>query len=703
LYYCNVNLQTGIQYIKGIGPKKAEVLNKSIGIKTVGDLLEYYPFRYDDRSHFLKIKDIVSSSIAIQIVGKIVNFSTVNKGRKRLVANFEDDTGSIELIWFQGIKWVQQSLKTDTHYIIYGKPNFYKNNISFIHPEMEPYEQFKQKYATPFQPVYPLTETLKNHYVNNKTFVKVFQTIIPEVYNQISETLPQWILDKYKLISKCDAIKEIHLPSNPQKLEKARFRLKFEELFYIQLKILSNKVLREQKQQGFVFTKVGDYFNTFYKKNLSFELTGDQKRVVREIRKDCGSGKQMNRLLQGDVGSGKTLVALMSMLIALDNGYQAALMVPTEILAQQHFQSFKKFLKALDINVELLTGSTSAKEKNRIKKSILTGETQILIGTHALIEDTVQFKNLALVVIDEQHRFGVAQRAKMWIKNTLVPHILVMTATPIPRTLAMTFYGDLDVSTINEMPPGRKPVITKHIRESSRLRAYGFMREQIEKGKQAYIVYPLIKESEKLDFENLVTGYQQVQSYFPPPKYVVGMLHGKMKPKEKEDEMALFLKRQIHILVSTTVIEVGVDVPNATLMIIESAERFGLSQLHQLRGRVGRDKDQSFCILITKNAISDTTKKRMNIMVNSNDGFQIAEEDLKLRGPGDMEGTQQSGTPFNLKIAELAKDTSIIIMVRELAIRILDKDSLLEKQENRLLRNQLIKLQNRETDWGKIS
>ncbi len=698
-----MNLQTNIQYIKGIGPKKAEAIGKSLGISTIDGLLEYYPFRYEDRSRFLKIREIVSSATAVQIVGRITNIETVTKGRKRLVAVFQDETGLVKLIWFQGVKWVQQSLQLNREYVVYGKPNFFKNEISFIHPEMELLDQFKQKPATPFQPVYPLTEMLKNYYINNKTLVKVFQTIIPEVYEEIPESLPEWILKKFRLLPKRDAVKEIHLPTNPQKLEKARYRLKFEELFYIQLKIVSNKVYREKKQQGVVFEKVGDYFNTFYKKNLPFELTNAQKRVIKEIRHNCGTGKQMNRLLQGDVGSGKTLVALMSMLIALDNGYQSALMVPTEILAQQHFQSFTLFLQGLDIHIELLTGSTTAKEKKRIKESVALGETDILIGTHALIEDTVQFKNLALVVIDEQHRFGVAQRAKMWMKSNVAPHILVMTATPIPRTLAMTFYGDLDISTINEMPPGRKPIITKHIRASSRLRAYGFMRDQIEKGKQAYIIYPLIEESEKLDFENLVTGYKQVQSYFPPPKYVVGMLHGRMKPKEKEEEMAMFLKKQIHILVSTTVIEVGVDVPNASLMIIESAERFGLSQLHQLRGRVGRDKNQSYCILITKNAISDTTKKRMAIMVSSNDGFEIAEEDLKLRGPGDMEGTQQSGIPFNLKIAELAKDTAIISIVRELAIQILEKDSDLKHPNNKLLRNQLVKMKSQEIDWGKIS
>ena len=698
-----MNLQTKIQYISGIGPKKAEALDKSIGVKTINDLLEYYPFRYEDRSRLFKINEIVSASTAIQIAGRITNIETVSKGRKRLVAIFQDETGFVKLMWFQGIKWVQNALQMNHEYVIYGKPNFYKNEISFIHPEMELLTQFKQKTATPFQPVYPLTEVLKKQYVNNKTLVKVFQTVIPEVYTQIPESLPEWILEKFNLLPRRDAVKEIHLPTNLRKLEKARYRLKFEELFYLQLKIVSNKVYREKKQQGVVFEKVGNYFNGFYKNNLPFELTGAQKRVIREIRRDCATTKQMNRLLQGDVGSGKTLVALMSMLIALDNGYQAALMVPTEILAQQHFSSFVKFLDNMDIQIELLTGSTSAKEKKRIKESVASGETRILIGTHALIEDTVQFKNLALVVIDEQHRFGVAQRAKMWGKSKIAPHILVMTATPIPRTLAMTFYGDLDISTIDEMPPGRKPIITKHIRASSRLRAYGFLRDQIAKGKQAYIVYPLIEESEKLDFENLVTGYKQIQSYFPPPEYVVGMLHGRMKPKEKEEEMVLFLKKQIHILVSTTVIEVGVDVPNASLMIIESAERFGLSQLHQLRGRVGRDKDQSYCILITKNAISDTTKKRMSIMVGSNDGFEIAEEDLKLRGPGDLEGTQQSGIPFNLKIAELAKDSAIIKMVRDLAVQILERDTDLKSSENKLLKNQLIKMKSQETDWGKIS
>jgi len=698
-----MNLQTDIQYIKGIGPKKAEILKKSVDITTVGDLLEYFPFRYEDRSRLLKITDINSAATTIQVLGKIVDIEIITKGRKRLVATFRDDTGRVKLIWFQGVTWIQRTIQLNKSYVIYGKPNFFKNEISFIHPELESYDTFKQKPETPFHPVYPLTESLKKYYINNKVLIRIFQTIIPEIYQEIPETLPQWILDKFNLLSKQKAIKEIHLPSNTKQLEKARYRLKFEELFFIQLKILAAKADRKRKQEGVIFKKVGTLFNRFYKDNLPFELTNAQKRVIREIRNDCATGTQMNRLLQGDVGSGKTLVALMSMLIALDNSYQTALMVPTEILAQQHFSSFKKLLNNLDIQIELLTGSTTAKEKNRIKEATANGNTQILIGTHALIEDTVQFKNLALVVIDEQHRFGVAQRAKMWEKSTFVPHILVMTATPIPRTLAMTLYGDLDISTIDEMPPGRKPVITRHIRAASRLRAYHFLKEQIDKGKQAYIIYPLIEESEKLDFENLVTGYKQVQSYFPPPRYVVGMLHGKMKPKEKEEEMLLFQRKQIHFLVSTTVIEVGVDVSNATLMIIESAERFGLSQLHQLRGRVGRDKSQSYCILITKDAISDTVRKRMSIMVNANNGFTIAEEDLKLRGPGDISGTQQSGIPFNLKIAELAKDASVISLVRNLAIRILDIDPDLANQQNVILKNQLVKMKKNEVDWGKIS
>lgn len=696
-----MNLQTSIQYVSGIGPKKAEAIKKNLDITTVEELLTYFPFRYEDRSRFYKINAITSSAALVQVSGKITDIKIVSHGRRRLIVSFTDGNGLMKLIWFQGIKWVQQSLKVNKSYVAYGKPNFFKGEISIIHPEMELYDTFVQKYSTPFQPVYPLSENLKNSFVNNKTFVKAFQTIIPEVCSEIKETLPPWILDQFRLLSNGDAFKEIHLPSDMKKLEKARYRFKFEELFYLQLKILQSKVIRA-KEKGLIFEKTGNLLNTFFRENLPFELTAAQKRVIKEIRHDFLTGSQMNRLLQGDVGSGKTLVALMTMLIALGNGYQSTLMVPTEILAQQHFQSFQVLLKGMDISVALLTGSTSQKDKNTIKKAVQQGDIDILIGTHALIEDTVIFKNLGYVVIDEQHRFGVAQRAKMWQKSNIPPHILVMTATPIPRTLAMTLYGNMDVSTIDEMPPGRKPIITKHIRIGSRIKAYGFVRKEIEKGQQAYIVYPLIEESEKLDFENLMSGYEVVQSYFPPPKYVVGMVHGKMKPKDKEAEMNLFIQNKSHIIVSTTVIEVGVDIPNASIMIIESAERFGLSQLHQLRGRIGRNSNQSYCILITKNEISDTTKKRMRIMVESNDGFKIAEADLKLRGPGDMEGTQQSGIPFNLKIAELSKDGPIIMLVRNLCEKILEKDPELINPLNKILNTELAKRFYKENDWGKI-
>ncbi len=700
-----MNLYDKIQFIKGVGPKKAALLEQELGIATVADLLEYFPYRFDDRTKIYRIADLSPSfsGTNIQIAGSFSgDFQTITKGRRRLVATFSDGSGTVKIIWFQGFEWVKKKYKPGIRYVIFGRPNIFKNEISFVHPEIEEYDTSLIK-SNKLLPVYPLKEKLKKNFINNKTFRKLISVILPEVYSQIPETLPPYIMEKYKLIPRRDAIKNMHLPQNPQMVDKARYRLKFEELFFVQLKIQQRKFIRKTKDQGIVFEKVGKLFNDFYHNNLPFELTGAQKRVIKEIRKDFKSGKQMNRLLQGDVGSGKTLVALMSMLIAIDNGYQTALMVPTEVLAQQHFYSIKELLGNLPVTVELLTGSLTAKAKKEIKKRLAAGEINIIIGTHALIEDDVVFDNLGFVVIDEQHRFGVAQRAKMWQKNTVPPHVLVMTATPIPRTLAMTLYGDLDVSVIDEMPPGRKPVRTFHIKSSERFKVYNFIKKEIDKGRQAYVVFPLIEESPKLDYENLVAGYNDILSFFPPPKYLSVMVHGKMKPAEKEEEMKLFASGQAKIMVATTVIEVGINVPNATIMVIESAEKFGLAQLHQLRGRVGRGKHQSYCFLITKDTIGDTAQRRMNIMTSTNDGFEIAEADLKLRGPGDIEGKQQSGMPINLKIAELGKDGLLLEQTKKVAIEVLQNDTFLQNPENKILQQQLKKIYFKEVDWSKIS
>ena len=698
-----MELSTKIQYIKGIGEKRANLLASELDLHTVEDFLSYFPFRYENRSQIYTIQEITSTSAMIQVKGRISDFQTITKGKKRLTARLSDETGEAQIVWFRGIKWIQDSIKPNKTYLIYGRPNLFKGNISFIHPEVVLWDTYKAGYQAPFMPVYPLTETLKKNYITNKIFVNIFKTIIPEIYSKIPETLPDYLLKKYNLLSRAETLKHIHLPSNLALLEKARYRLKFEEILWIQLRLLQKKLILENQNNGFIFETVGDLFNDFYKHHLPFELTNAQKRVIKEIRHNTAHGKQMNRLLQGDVGSGKTLVALMTMLIAADNGYQSALMAPTEVLAIQHYKSITKMLKGLPVEVTLLTGSTKKKERTEIHEGLLSGRTHIIIGTHALIEDSVQFKQLGLVIIDEQHRFGVAQRAKMWNKNdNNPPHILVMTATPIPRTLAMTLYGDLDVSVIDEMPPGRKPIITKHTYTDKRIRVYGFLRDKIEQGEQVYIIYPLIDESETLDFENLMSGYQTLQSYFPPPKYLIAMVHGKMKPQEKEEEMQLFAKGQAQILVATTVIEVGIDVPNATTIVIESAERFGLSQLHQLRGRVGRGNKQSQCILITKYELGDTTRRRMETMVRTNDGFEIAETDMKLRGQGDLDGTQQSGIPLSLKMVELSKDSKLIEFVRNVANAILQKDSHLEQDANRRLKNHL-KNANETITWRDIS
>lgn len=695
-------LEQDIKFLPGVGPKRAEILYKELNIKTFGDLIYYFPFKYIDRTRFYKISEIHAQMPYIQVKGKIRTMETVGSGNKaRLSARFYDDTGSIELVWFRAIKWQKENLKLNKEYIVFGKPSEFNGRINVVHPEMETEEEKQLKPAGLFQGYYITTENMKNKYLNSKTINKFQLTLIQLAKGKIKETLPESILKKLKLASLEKSLTTIHKPENTVDLKNARFRLKFEELFHIQLKILALKHNREKKYKGFRFEEIGYNFNTFYKDFLPFELTGAQKKVIREIRRDVNRNIQMNRLLQGDVGSGKTLVALMTMLIAMDNGFQSCIMAPTEILAQQHYQSVTKFLNGMNVNVGLLTGSTKTKERKILHEELESGKMQILIGTHALIEDTVVFKKLGLVVIDEQHRFGVAQRAKLWQKNDLIPpHVLVMTATPIPRTLAMTVYGDLDVSVIDELPPGRKPIQTMHFFENRRKQVYNFLRQQMDKGTQVYIVYPLITESEKMDLKNLEEGYRHITEAFPDVK--VSMVHGRMKPAQKEKAMQTFKKGETKIMVATTVIEVGVDVPNAAVMVIESAERFGLSQLHQLRGRVGRGAEQSYCILMSSYKISNESRKRLETMVRTNDGFDIAEVDMKLRGPGDLEGTQQSGMGFDLKIANLGKDGKILQLAREEATEILSKDPGLQSHENRVLLEHLMASKT-DFDWSSIS
>ena len=694
-------LQTDIQYVPGIGPQRASVLNKELEIFTLEDLFRYYPYRYVDRSRLYYVHEIEGSMPYVQLKGRITAFETFGEGRKRrLVAHFTDGTGFVDLIWFQGIRFVEGKYKRNKEYIVFGKPAQFGSKYSIAHPDIEACDTPEYRPEGLFA-YYNTTEKMKRSYINSKTLNKMMESAFGMLKTRIPESLSPNVIDAVGLISLNDALENIHFPKNPILLRDAEFRLKFEELFFIQLNILRYSANRKAKLKGFFFQKVGDYLNSFYEKHLPFELTNAQKRVIREIRTDTASGKQMNRLLQGDVGSGKTLVALMLMLIALDNGFQSCLMAPTEILASQHLTTFKETLSDMNVNVALLTGSTRKKAREKLHAELLSGEIDILIGTHALIEDTVNFNNLGFVVIDEQHRFGVAQRAKMWAKNEHPPHMLVMTATPIPRTLAMTVYGDLDVSVIDELPPGRKPVQTGHRFEQKRGALYQFLRDEIKKGRQAYIVYPLIEESEKIDLQNLEDGYKQIVELFP--EFTVCKMHGRMKPAEKEEEMSKFVANEAQIMVSTTVIEVGVNVPNASMMIIESAQRFGLSQLHQLRGRVGRGADQSYCILVTPYELSSDTRKRMAIMTESNDGFVIAEADLKLRGPGDLEGTQQSGIPFNLRIADLVRDSNILYRAREVAEEIIEQDAALEQPQHEVLRRQLSRLGGNKYDWGRIS
>lgn len=690
---------TPIEYLKGVGPQRAELLRKEIGIHTFYDLLNYFPFRYVDRSVFQTVADIPEMNGPVQLRGRIVGMREEGVGRrKRLTAQFQDTTGMIQLVWFKGGSWIKKSVTINDEIVLYGKATQYGGKWNIPHPEMTPIK----KHEVGLQPVYSSTEKLSSAGLDSKGIHKLQRNLFEQVPFQFEEFIPDAILQEHKLIRRNQAMQWVHFPKTEQHAEVAKLRLKFEELLLLQMELLVRKKIAMNRSKGFQFEKVGEAFNTFYNQHLPFDLTGAQKRVLKEIRADINTGHHMNRLLQGDVGSGKTLVALLTMLLGIDNGFQAALMAPTEILAIQHYESLREMLSGMDVKIGLLTGSTKKKERRILHEELESGELQILIGTHALLEDVVQFKNLGIVVIDEQHRFGVAQRARMWKKNTIPPHVLIMTATPIPRTLAMTFYGDLDVSVIDELPPGRKPITTVHRYDAHRLRVFGFMREEIAKGRQVYIVYPLIHESEKLDFNNLMDGFEAIQRAFPLPDYKVSIVHGKMKPEDKEFEMSRFSRGETQIMVATTVIEVGVNVPNASVMIIESAERFGLSQLHQLRGRVGRGAEKSYCILMTGDKLSPDSKKRMKTMVRTNDGFEIAEVDLQLRGPGDLMGTQQSGV-IDLKIANLARDGHLVSLARQVATEVLNSDPNLEKPDNKGLRGKLINALNSRPDWGKIA
>ncbi len=688
-------------YLPGVGPKKAEILRKEAGISSYEDLLFYFPYKYIDRSRFYKVSEITGNMPYIQLKGRILYYDTVGEGRtRRLVAKFTDGTGTIDLVWFKGLNYVTDKYKTGTEYIVFGKPAEFGHIYNIPHPDIDPVDQADQV-AAGLTPFYNTSEKMKKSFLNSRAIQNLQYTLLSSLNWNLPETLPADVLSRIRMMPLNEAIRNVHFPESTEKLRLAQLRLKFDELFFIQLNILRTASLRKLKLKGIVFPTVGDYFNTFYKDYLPFELTGAQKRVVKEIRADMGSGRQMNRLLQGDVGSGKTLVALLSMLLAVDNHCQACMMAPTEILATQHYATVMEFLKDMDIRVALLTGSTKKKERNAILPAIASGEIQIVIGTHALIEETVVFSSLGLAIIDEQHRFGVEQRARLWKKNAIVPHVLVMTATPIPRTLAMTLYGDLDVSVIDELPPGRKPIQTVHRYDNKKAQLYDFLRKEIQLGRQVYVVYPLIEGSEKLDYKNLEDGFETFKEVFP--EYKVCMVHGKMKAADKETEMQKFITGEAQILMATTVIEVGVNVPNASVMVIESAERFGLSQLHQLRGRVGRGAEQSYCILVSSYKLSNDTRKRLEIMVNSNNGFEIAEADLRLRGHGDLEGTQQSGEGLDLKIANLAADGQILQYARDIALEVLDKDPELLSEPNRILNERLKTLFARKINWGMIS
>ena len=674
-----------------------------MGIYSWQDLIEHYPLRYIDRSHFYKVNELHPELQNIQIKGKLVNVEEVGGGRKsRLVARLRDDTGLVELVWFKGIKYVKPTLKPGLEYVIFGKPTLFQNRFNISHPEIVPVFEWNKKGQKGLQAIYPSTEKLKARYLDSKGIRKLMENLLLEVNGKVEETLPNYLVEEYKLMSRGRAYLEVHRPQTHEIINKAKGRLKFDELFYIQMKILRSKVANKKKFRGFVFKEVGDHFNKLYKEVLPFDLTGAQKRVLKDVRRDVASGYHMNRLVQGDVGSGKTLVALMAMLLAIDNGYQACLMAPTEILAQQHQAGIQELVEPLGLKVGLLTGSVKTKDRRVIHEGIESGELKILVGTHALLEDKVKFKNLAIAVIDEQHRFGVAQRSKLWKKSTTPPHILVMTATPIPRTLAMTLYGDLDTSVIDELPPGRKPIVTRHFRDSQRLRVLSFMKQQIDLGRQVYVVYPLIEESESMDYKDLMDGYEGIIRYFPRPKYQLSIVHGRMKPADKDFEMQQFAEGKTQIMVATTVIEVGVNVPNASVMVIESAERFGLSQLHQLRGRVGRGSEQSYCILMSGQKLSKESKIRMETMVRTNDGFEISEVDMKLRGPGNIEGTQQSGL-MEMKIANIVNDAKIVSFARAKAMEILEEDPDLIDPKNQVIYENLESTSGGKINWGRIS
>jgi ATP-dependent DNA helicase RecG len=696
-------LQTPIEFLKGIGPNRANLLKEELNIFSFQDLLYFFPHRYIDRSKFYKINELPQNNSEVQLKGSIIRVKMINQKRgKRLIADFSDGIHQMELIWFRGHQWIKDNLKPNLEYVIFGRLNWYGGKPSIPHPEMETQENFKKGFSKSLQPVYPSTEKLLTKGISQRLISRMIEELLKSIKTPFFETLPLGVIDKYGFINKHEALINIHFPQNQEKLTAALNRLKYEELFFIQLQLLIKNIQHKQKIKGYIFEKVGIRFNTFFNKNLPFNLTNAQKKVIKEIRKDLGSGQQMNRLLQGDVGSGKTIVALMIMLIASDNGFQSCFMAPTEILAKQHFQSITDILDELKVSIALLTGSTKKAERKIIADKLESGTLDILIGTHAVIEDTVKFKNIGLAIIDEQHRFGVAQRAKLWRKNTLPPHVLVMTATPIPRTLAMSVYGDLDISIIDELPPGRKRIKTIHNYDSNRLKIFKFMSDEIKKGRQIYVVYPLIEESEKMDYKDLMDGYESIVRAFPQPKYQISIVHGKMKSKDKDFEMDRFIKKQTQIMVATTVIEVGVNVPNASTMIIESAERFGLSQLHQLRGRVGRGNDQSFCVLISSHKLSSDAKTRLETMTATTDGFEIAEVDLKLRGPGDLMGTKQSGV-LQLKIADIIKDNQWLKIARNDANELLRLDSKLESPENRPLRQTLAKMKAFKNIWNYIS
>jgi len=696
-------LSTPIEYLKGVGPQRGALLRKELNIHHFADLLHFFPYKYIDKTRYYKIRDLHPSLAEVQIVGKILGFKTIDqKSGQRLQAIFADETGEIELVWFQGIKWVKPLLVVGESYVVFGKVTPFMGSFSMAHPEMELPSEHKTTLKPGLLGMYSSGEKLSQNGLSSKGISKLVMQCLTESVQHIGESLPTYLLNELNLLSKVEAIINIHMPKTPEAMWAASFRLKFEELFWIQLQLITKNIIRKHKIKGHPFTQIGTYFNEFYHKHLPFSLTNAQKRVIKEIRKDLGSQAQMNRLLQGDVGSGKTIVAFLSMLMALDNGFQSCLMAPTEILATQHYRSIAELAEKMNIEVALLTGSTKVSERRRIHEGLLNGNISIIIGTHALLEDKVQFHNLGLAVIDEQHRFGVEQRSKLWKKNTIPPHVLVMTATPIPRTLAMSVYGDLDVSVIDELPPGRKPIQTVHRFDSNRLRVWGFLKEQIAQGRQVYIVYPLIEESEKLDYKDLMDGYESVSRDFPLPQYAISIVHGRMKPEEKESEMKRFLKGQTQIMVATTVIEVGVNVPNASVMVIESAERFGLSQLHQLRGRVGRGSDQSYCILMTGHKLSEDSKTRIETMCRTNDGFEISEVDLKLRGPGDIMGTQQSGI-LDLKIADIVKDQDILTLARTKAFEILQTDPGLQLPENQILLKGYTALTQKKSIWNYIS